>query len=456
MQPLLAASLAQLLADRARETPDAVAVHLAGSTLSYSRLNEMVAGRAASLGAMNVAPGAVLALAANGSDLLLTMLAAHWSGHPFMPLDPATAELRWPQLCPSTPPLPCLLPAAPLPGTAAVALEPASGESAALIIATSGSEGAPKGVVLPHRALLAAAMASNARIPLSTADTWLDCLPLTHVGGLSIFWRSFLAGASVRLHEGFDTSAVWADLQAGRASHISLVPAMLAQLLELADGAPPPATLRCVLVGGAALSRPLWQQARDAGWPLHVSYGMSETAAQIALLLPTDDWHEGLVGHALPAVDLAIGDDGRIRMRGPQRMRGYLGGAMQDCDEWLTTGDLGRIDPDGTLTVLGRADDVLVSGGHNLHPAEIEARLANCPGVEDAAVTRSSDPVWGDIITALVVGGAGEDSVAAWCRASLPSPMRPRRIVCVAALPRNAMGKLERRRLPDLLAESCR
>ncbi len=456
MQPLLVASLAQLLADRARDTPDAAALHLAGTTLSYACLAETTARRAATLGAIGLAPGTLLALAADGGELLPTMLAAHWAGHPFMPLDPATAGLRWPLLREATTPPPQRLPAAPAAGAAVAAITPAAGEAAALVIATSGSEGAPKGVVLPHRALLAAAAASNARLPLRAGDTWLDCLPLTHIGGLSIFWRCFLAGAAVRLHERFAAEAVWADLQAGRASHVSLVPAMLAQLLELADGAPPPATLRGVLVGGAALSRPLWQQARAAGWPLHVSYGMSETAAQIAVLPPTADWHEGLVGRALPEVELAVGADGRIRMRGPQRMLGYLGAAAEDCGQWLTTGDLGRIDADGMLTVLGRADDMLVSGGHTLHPAEIEAQLTNCPGVADAAVTRSSDPVWGDVITALVVGCAAEDSVAAWCRAALPSSLRPRRIVRVAALPRNAMGKLERRRLPELLAEAHR
>ena len=453
-------SLAQMLAKRARELPHAVAIEThdpsgSGSATSYSELATRSATLAGALRELAVPDGVLLALAAPAAGIVDGLLAAQWAGHALLPLDPALAETRLILLQSQSPqPIHRLAGLPSANDEDSPEAKPASPdpEAAALVIATSGSEGAPKGVVLSHRSLYAAAVASRSGIPLAPGDRWLNCLPLTHVGGLSILWRCFHAGASVLLHERFSAPAVWADLQAGRASHISLVPATLARVLDAAGDSPAPNTLRCVLVGGAALSQALHERARAAGWPLHVSYGMTETAAQVAMLPPSEDWSEGRVGRALPGSELAIGHDGRILVRGAQRMLGYLGDAAAAPDEWLATGDLGSLSADGMLTVIGRADDVLVSAGQNLHPAEIEMRLIDCPGVSDVAVTACRDPVWGDIVTALLVGSAAADSVADWCRQHLPSPLRPRRFVQVDALPRNGMGKLERRRLPELLA----
>jgi len=185
----------------------------------------------------------------------------------------------------------------------------------------------------------------------------------------------------VLLHEGFDAAAVWRDLAAHRVTHISLVPAMLACLLDLAK-APPPASLRHALIGGAALSRPLFERAAAAGWPLCPTYGMSECAAQAATLVGAAPgaWHEGLVGTPLPGFECAVGADGRIRLRGPQLMRGYLNPQLRPGlgleQGWFVTSDLGRIDARGRLTVIGRADDMFVTGGVNVHPLEVESCLA--------------------------------------------------------------------------------
>ena len=457
-------SLAQSLAARAREMPDAPALLGDRQHFSYRQLAMHVAQQAADLTAQALPTDTVIALAGPTGDLAEAALACSWAGIPFLPLATDTLTPRWQHLQALAPTrlhrlhrLDCLptLPQADTPAAPADAPPP----DEALIIATSGSEGLPKAVVLTHGALAAAAQASNAAIPLAPGDAWLDCLPLNHIGGLSILWRCFAAGAAVRLHEQFDAAAVWHEIAAGRVSHVSLVPAMLARLLDLAEpgNAAPPPSLRCALIGGAALSRPLWLRARAAGWPLFVSYGMSETAAQIVTLAPTDEWHEGLVGHPLPGVDIAIGNDGRVHVRSPQLMRGYLGdsGANDPAieDAWLRTGDLGRLDADGRLTLLGRADDMLVSAGVNIHPQEIEAQLATCPGVGDVAVTASTDPVWGDVLAALLVGSAEPEAVRAWSAAHLPAPLRPRRFVRVAALPRSTLGKLERAQLPALLAE---
>jgi O-succinylbenzoic acid--CoA ligase len=417
MEP--AATLAQHLATAARRTPAAPALLTAAGDWDYAGLAEASAELARQL------PGssAPMTLAADSLTLARTAYACSLAARPFWPLTAGSA-------------LPAK-PAAVPPGTA-------------LIISTSGSEGRPKAVPLSHANLDAAAAASNTRLPLGPGDVWLDCLPLCHVGGLAILWRCARAGAAVLLHDGFDAAAVARDLAERRVSHISLVPAMLARLLDL--GAAPPPSLRCALIGGAALSRPLFERAAAAGWPLYATYGMSETAAQVATCdATTGGWHEGLVGRPLPGVELAIAADGRIRLRGPQVMAGYLDGGGVDTEGWFTTGDLGRLGDDGRLTVLGRADDMLVSGGCNIHPLEVESCLAACPGVADVAVTGQPDPVWGDLVVAVVVGTAGAAALLDWGRPRLPAAALPRRVLHLERLPRNAMGKVDRPALRRLV-----
>ena len=135
-------------------------------------------------------------------------------------------------------------------------------------------------------------------------------------------------------------------------------------------------------------------------------------------------------------------------------MAGYVDGSGVDADGWLTTGDLGEIDAIGRLTVTGRADDMLISGGRNVHPLEVESCLAACPGIRDVAVTGLPDQVWGDLVVALVVGDATAQGIADWCRPRLPGAAQPRRIVRLANLPRNAAGKLERSLLRRLAREA--
>ncbi len=324
---------------------------------------------------------------------------------------------------------------------------------AALIISTSGSEGQPRAVQLSNAQLSHAAAAANSRLGLQAGDAWLNCLPLYHIGGQSILWRCALAGATVVLHEGFEPEAIARDFARHAITHISLVPAMLARLLDA--GIAPPPSLRYAMIGGAALSLPLYQRGVAAGWPLRPSYGMSETGAQIATWQPDDGpWHEGLVGRVMPDHEVTIAADGRIRLRGPQLMLGYISGGGLDADGWFTTGDLGRLDTEGRLTVLGRADDMLISGGKNVHPLEVESCLAACPGVIDVAVTGRPDPVWGDLVVALVVGNVNDDDLQAHARQHLHQAALPRRVLRLERLPRNATGKLERAALRQLAREA--
>jgi O-succinylbenzoic acid--CoA ligase len=306
----------------------------------------------------------------------------------------------------------------------------------ALIVATSGSTGLPKGVRLPWRAVAAAARMSARGLDLRAGDAWLACLPLHHVGGALILYRCLRAGATAVVHEGFAVDAVARDLAARRVTHVSLVPPMLAALLDAA--VPPGPTLRCALVGGAALTPALLDRARAAGWPVRLSYGMTETCATALV-----------DGQPLPGVRVRANADGRLEIATPARMAGYLG-TEGKAPEWIATNDLGAVDADGRARVAGRADDMLVSAGVNVHPLEIEARLAACPGVRESGVTGLADPVWGDVIACAYEGETQEGALADWCRAHLPSARRPRRFLRVERLPRTASGKLDRRALPAL------
>jgi len=348
----------------------------------------------------------------------------------------------------------------PLPERLALLLQQAElPGSAELLIATSGSTGEAKNVMLSESNLEAAVQASRSRIPLGPGDIWLACLSLQHIGGMAIFYRCAEAGATVLLHREFDAVRVHKDMERHGVTHISLVPAMLARLLE---AGPAPAQLKYALVGGGPLSADLAYRAHQAGWPICPSYGMSEATSQVATLASfPPDWREGMVGVPLPGFSVEIidehglptKDEGRIRVRGPSVMCGYDNTAHEAghglVDGWFVSGDRGFFDARGNLVVLGRHDEILVSGGINVHPEKVEGLLLACPGVTDVAVTGVSDEVWGERIMALVVG---EDlrAVENWCRAHLPSALRPRRFLAVTALPRNAMGKLQRQQLPAL------
>ena len=322
-----------------------------------------------------------------------------------------------------------------------------------LIIATSGSSGAPRGAMLTGGNLAAAVHASRHRLPLGPGDVWLGCLPLHHIGGLSVLFRCLEAGATILLHRRFDARTVAADLADGNATHVSLVPAMLGQLLD--QGCRPSPRLRHVLVGGASLPLALAERAVAAGWPIHPSYGLSEAASQVATCVSAIGWRPGLAGEPLPGIEISTSPQGRIRLRGPSVMAGYVNAGLHpgdglDADGWFETGDLGGLDASNCLQVLGRADDILVSGGENVHPVEVEGLAGRCPGVRAIGVTGKADPEWGDRVVAVVVGEVTEPAFLDWCSANVPSHLRPRQMLRVEALPVTAGGKIDRRALRRL------
>jgi O-succinylbenzoic acid--CoA ligase len=224
-------------------------------------------------------------------------------------------------------------------------------------------------------------------------------------------------------------------------------------LEPLLDGRPA-ASLRTLLVGGASLDPSLARRLRAGSWPAWVSYGMTETCSHVTLAAVDEAWHPGLVGTPVPGARLDIreggGGPGRITIAGPMVMRGYLG--EPTLREPLVTGDVGWMDDAGRLHVSGRADDVIVTGGTNVHPAGVEAVLASMPGITAVAVGSVADPRWGQRLVALYVGEASPESLAEACRSRLSAAERPREFRQVASLPANASGKLDRQRLRELLA----
>jgi O-succinylbenzoic acid--CoA ligase len=330
----------------------------------------------------------------------------------------------------------------------------ADAESVHLIIATSGSTGTPKGAMLTGRNLAAAVRASRQRLPIGPGDIWLACLPMYHIGGLSMIFRCVEAAATTLLHPRFDARAVAAELESGRITHISLVPAMLAQLLDV--GCRPSENLRFVLVGGASLPAALAEKAATAGWPICPSYGMSEAGSQVATCVSAKDWQPGMAGEPLPGIELGTSPSGRIRLRGPSVMAGYVNPTLApgdglDGDHWFETSDLGGLDGAGRLQVLGRADDLLISGGENIHPAVVEDLAGHCPGVLSIGISGRPNPTWGELLVAVVVGEVGETDFLGWCRANIASHQRPREVIKVDALPMTSGGKLDRAALRRLV-----
>lgn len=306
------------------------------------------------------------------------------------------------------------------------------------IIHTSGTSGRPKPVELSFANHAASAAASAANLGVEEHDRWLGVLPLFHVGGLAVLLRSAIYATTAVLHERFSAERARGVLAAGEVTLVSLVPTMLARLREAGLREAP--GLRAVLLGGGPIPAALLDWAVAAGLPARPTYGMTETASQVITAAPGERF-----GRPLPGVALAIAPDGEILVRGPMVARGAVA-----PDGWLHTGDRGRIDHSGALHVEGRLKELIVTGGENVSPVEVEDALLAHPGVEDAGVAGVPDPDWGESIVAFVVlrGELGRGELRDWCRERLAPAKVPKRYVAVRELPRNAAGKLLRDRLP--------
>ena len=314
-------------------------------------------------------------------------------------------------------------------------------DDTAVVIATSGSTGQPKGVELSAPALLHSARASLARIGAAAGERWLCCLPTTHIAGIQVLIRSIVSETEPVVAGRLDADV----MNASGCAHVSIVPTQLRRLL--ADKRPPSAWaggFRSVLLGGAAAPAGLVEAARRAGIPVITTYGMSETCGGCV--------YDGV---PLDGVSAGPGDDGRIRITGPVLFSGYrlrpdLTMAALD-GAWFVTSDLGAVDASGRLTVRGRADDVINTGGEKVVAAEVAAAIETCPGVREAAVVGRPDAEWGERVTAVVVpvNPADPPSLDLLCRhvqERLPRYAAPRELVLLDALPMLPSGK------PDLEA----
>jgi o-succinylbenzoate---CoA ligase len=295
----------------------------------------------------------------------------------------------------------------------------------AVVVATSGTTGEPKGVVLTHQAVRASAVATTEALAADPdRDRWLACLPLAHIGGLAVVLRALVTSTPLTVHDGFDPAAVADATRRGGVTLTSLVYRALAQV--------DPALFRVILAGGSA-------PAGDRPPNVWATYGMTETGSGIVY-----------ERRALAGVELRVDAADQIWVRGPMLLRAYRDGTdPKDPQGWFPTGDLGRIDRDGVLQVWGRAGDVVVTGGEKVWPEPVERRLRAHPAVADAAVFGRSDPDWGQRVVARLVPAPAATvpplaELRDWVRAELPAWCAPKEVEAATDLPRTASGKVRR------------
>ena len=355
------------------------------------------------------------------------------------------------------------------------------------LLFTSGTTGDPKAVELTAGNLLASATASAFRLGVTPDDRWLLCLSMYHMGGLSVVLRSALYGTTVVLQEGFEAGAAADAVAEYEATGVSLVPTMLRRMLdareEWAD------SLRFVLLGGAPATDDLLARCADRDVPVHPTYGMTETASQIATARPREAFeYDGTVGRPLLWTDVTVvgesdggdgedadGDDagenpdplpagevGELVVSGPTVTPGYYGDPEATDAAFgeygLHTGDVGYRDESGRIWVLNRRSDRIVTGGENVHPGAVVEALRDHPDVREAAVVGLDDDEWGERVAALVVPDAGADlsvaDVDAHCEGRLAGFERPRTVAFADELPRTASGTVEREAVREMLREA--
>lgn len=345
-------------------------------------------------------------------------------------------------------------PSGPQAGTSPDFGGPGPGARRVARLLTSGTGGEPNTVEITAENFLASAKGARNRLGLGARDRWLGSLAIAHVGGLALVTRAAWVGSRLVLAGSFDAAGVRNLIKAGRVSHASLVPVMLRRLLASWGPEAPPESLRCLLVGGAGTPADLREEALERGFPIALTYGLSEASSQVATAPPPLVRKKpGTVGPPLDGAEVRIGSDGTIHVRGPMVVPG-----KGNAEGWLETGDLGTLDEDGDLWVTGRAAHRIITGGLTVDPGEVEAVLRRHPSIEDAAVVGVPDPEWGErLVAAVVVSGTESPAPGVledFVRIRLSPGKRPRAYRFVRALPRNSNGKVHRSRLRRLFKET--
>ncbi len=465
--------------------PDAVALQTPDTELTWRQIGVRVSRTAAALRAVGISPGSRVAVLIDDSlQFALTALSLAWLGATLIPINRklSDGEISWLihdvsadllivdsgvddrefelaekpfiQVGDLTLSLDC----------EAVELLP---DTVALIMYTSGTTGVPKPVPLTWANIQASAVASSINLGLHRDDVWLSVLPQHHIGGLSILYRGLIYGTATMLHNGFEVAAVCRAI-AGKVTLISLVPTMLNRLVSSSQfqTVAESGNLRSILVGGGPLNRSDIAWCLNRGITVLQTYGMTETASQITTM-PIESALARIGSAGLPVLGSQIsirndlfetveqGSVGTIHVRGPMVMKGYLDRPSENArrfrDGWFDTGDFGSLDASGFLTVVTRRDDLIISGGENVYPAEVEAVLIEFPGVREAAVFGLPDAEWGQIVASAIVVDLAVDVEGAkrWVSSKIARYKAPRIVFVVDELPRTASGKVQSHKLRE-------
>jgi o-succinylbenzoate---CoA ligase len=434
------------LSQRAQTCPDRTALVADGLELSYAELEREAVGAARRLAARGVRRGATVALELRpGIDYVVLLHALMKLGAVAHPIDTRLAEAE------RAAELDRVEASLVVTDTGDIGMTeadlPLLGEheldALHCRILTSGTSGHPRPVGLTYGNHLWSAVGSAFNLGMEPTDRWLCCLPLHHIGGLSIPMRSVIYGTTAVVHDGFDVDRVADSLEGDGVTVVSLVATQLVRLLEAEVDLLP---LRAAIVGGGPVPEEVLAEAIGRGATVVQTYGLTEAASQVTTLAPADAARKlGSAGRPLLTTHLRI-QDGEILVQGPTVAPGTA-----DEDGWLHTGDLGRIDEEGFLYVEDRLGDVIVSGGENVLPAEVEEVLLRHPGVADAAAVGRADADWQEAVTAVVVLrrdiDVSADELRRHCATELAGYKVPKRFEFVSELPRTPSGKLVRRAL---------
>ncbi|MCV9888984.1 o-succinylbenzoate--CoA ligase [Metabacillus halosaccharovorans] len=340
-------------------------------------------------------------------------------------------------------------------------------DQVATIMYTSGTTGHPKGVMQTFGNHWSSSIGSALNLGINSDDRWLLSVPLFHISGLSILFRSVIYGIGIVLFERFNAEKMNRAIMEDGVTIVSVVTTMLNQMLDKLGNEKYPETFRCMLAGGGPVPRGVLEKAIERKIPVFQTYGMTETASQIVTLSPEYSIKKlGSAGKPLFSCQMKImkdGEDcsayqeGEILVKGPNITKGYWkrDEATQKAftEGWFHTGDQGYIDEDGFLFVLDRRSDLIISGGENVYPAEIENVLLSHQAVVDAGVIGIDDEKWGQVPYAFIVSNRtiSHDQLLMYCQNNLARYKVPKGITFLDELPRNASNKLLRRKLKEFL-----
>jgi O-succinylbenzoic acid--CoA ligase len=434
------------LSKRSQSCPERAALLADGAEVSYAELEAEATWVARRLAAQGVRRGSTAALTMHPRREQVVLLHALMKvGASVLPLSPRLTAAERAAIVAAVEPIVDLDDAGELTQTEADL--PLLGEhdmdAVCARVLTSGSTGDPRPIPLTYGNFLWNAVGSAFNIGVDPEDRWLCCVPLSHIAGLGIVVKAVIYGTTAAIHDGFDVDRVAVALESDGITQVSLVATMLTRLLEAGVDLSGP---RAILVGGGPVPEALLEEALGRGATVVQTYGLTETCSQVTTLAPADARRKiGSAGRPLLTTHLRI-QEGEILVQGPTVAPGSA-----DPDGWLHTGDLGHIDEEGFLYVRDRIDDMIVSGGENVVPSEVEEVLLRHPEVADAAVIGRDDPEWQQAVTAVVVLEAGSaatpDDLRHHCAASLAGFKVPKRVELASALPRTPSGKLMRRAL---------